>query len=78
MNDQKIWEINICQIGTVDLHYKTDSLRFLREGFLGLAKELRDVADELEALDTVGRNQAAFETPCPSSMPPLKGEGIGA
>lgn len=47
---RKRWEISVCPMGMVHVHYKTGSLDILKEGFLGLAREIRDVADQLEAL----------------------------
>ena len=41
MDEQIGWEITLCQTGTVHVHYETGSIHVLKEGFLGLARELR-------------------------------------
>lgn len=55
---QKRWEINVCELGTVHVHYETGSLHILEDGFVGLARELREVADQLEALDSANGSQS--------------------
>lgn len=63
MEKQKRWEINVCQTGRIHVHYETGSVHVLEEGFLGLARELRAVADQLEALDSAGGSQS-HKRPC--------------
>ncbi|MBI4522929.1 MAG: hypothetical protein HY695_03845 [Deltaproteobacteria bacterium] len=58
MEQQKRWEINVCQTGRLHVHYETGSLQVLKEGFLGLARELRAVADQLEALHSIPAGQS--------------------
>lgn len=53
MDKQKLWEIHVCQTGAVHVHYESSSARVLRDGFSGLARERRDVADQLEDLELV-------------------------
>lgn len=69
MDEQRIWEITLCQAGTVRVHYETGSLHILKEGFLGLARELRDVADQIEARAI----KSCSNDSLPSSAPPFEG-----
>ena len=47
---EKKWEVTIGQGALVHVHYKTASTEVINDGFKGLARELREVADEIEAL----------------------------
>ncbi|MBI4490492.1 MAG: hypothetical protein HY694_15520 [Deltaproteobacteria bacterium] len=46
----KRWEVAVCEKGTVHVHYGTGSLHILEEDFLGLAREIQEIAEQLEAL----------------------------
>jgi hypothetical protein len=50
ITDRAKWEITLCPTGKIHVHYQTGSSDVLREGYLRLTQELRDVADELAAL----------------------------
>jgi hypothetical protein len=47
---EKKWEVTICPTATVHVHYETGSPEILQDGFRGLARELRDVANQLDAM----------------------------
>jgi len=46
----KKWEVTLSQGALVHVHYETASAEVINEGFKGLARELREVADEIEAI----------------------------
>jgi hypothetical protein len=46
----KKWEVSLGPEALVHVHYSTASPEVISEGFQGLARELRDVADQIEAL----------------------------
>jgi hypothetical protein len=53
MNDGRLakkWEVNLGPEALVHVHYATASAEVINEGFKGLAQELREVADQLEAI----------------------------
>ena len=62
-------------IGT--LHYETASTEVINDGFKGLARELREVADEIEAIAPQARQQTN-NTKHSSKRLLSKGCGIGA
>jgi hypothetical protein len=47
---EKKLEVTLCPAATVHVHYETGSREVLQDGFKGLARELRDVADQLDAM----------------------------
>jgi uncharacterized protein YbaP (TraB family) len=47
MRKNRRWEIALCERGTVHLHYGTGSLHILKEDFLDLAVELKQLANRL-------------------------------
>ena len=75
----KKWEVTLGQGALVHVHYETASTDVVNDGFKGLARELREVADEIEAL--APQQATNLKT---STIPPLlrrllaKGCGIGA
>ena len=44
------WEVSLGPEALVHVHYVTASPEVVSDGFEGLARELRDVADQIEAL----------------------------
>lgn len=53
MNDSdcgRKWEVSLGPEALVHVHYMTASPEVISDGFEGLARELRDVADQIEAL----------------------------
>jgi hypothetical protein len=44
------WEVTLAQGAQVHVHYDTASTEVINDGFKGLARELRRVADEIEAI----------------------------
>ena len=48
------------------MHYETASTEVINDGFKGLARELREVADEIEAIAPQARQQ-----PTTLSIPPF-------
>jgi hypothetical protein len=46
---KKKWEVIIGQGALVHVHYETASTEVINDGFKGLARELREVADQIEA-----------------------------
>jgi hypothetical protein len=58
MEKAKRWEIALCEEAMVHVHYETGSPEIFKEGLIGLARELREVADQIEAI-------AANKTPKP-------------
>jgi hypothetical protein len=57
--DRAKWEITLCPTGKIHVHYQTGSSDVLRGGYLRLAQELRDVADQMAALSAQKRNRTA-------------------
>lgn len=53
----KKWEVSLGQGALVHLHYETASTEVISDGFKGLARELREVADEIEAIALQSRQQ---------------------
>jgi hypothetical protein len=53
----KRWEITLCPTETLHVHYQTGSPEVFQEGFKGLARELREVADQLEAIAMARKDQ---------------------
>jgi len=47
---EKKWEVTIGQVALVHVHYETASTEVINDGFKGLARELREVADQIEAI----------------------------
>jgi hypothetical protein len=43
----KRWELTLSPMGMVHLHYETSISSILQEGIAGLARELHQLADEL-------------------------------
>ena len=54
---EKKWEVTLGQGALVHLHYETASTEVINHGFKGLARELREVADEIEAIAPQARQQ---------------------
>jgi hypothetical protein len=52
------WEITLCPAGKIHVHYQTGSPDVLRGGYLRLAQELRDVADQMAALSVPKSGQS--------------------
>jgi hypothetical protein len=53
MNDdgsEKKWEVTLGPEPLVHVHYATASPAVISDGFKGLARELREVADQLDAI----------------------------
>jgi hypothetical protein len=53
MNDsrsEKKWEVSLGPEALVHVHYTTASSEVISNGFRGLARELREVADQIEAI----------------------------
>jgi hypothetical protein len=53
MNDSssgKQWEVSLGPEPSVHVHYATASPQVISDGFEGLARELREIADQLEAI----------------------------
>jgi hypothetical protein len=63
MEQQKIkrWELTLSPMGMVHLHYETLLSNVLQEGIGGLARELRQVADELTRLDSARETAVDLE-----------------
>ena len=49
-NAEKKWEVTFGPEPLVHVHYATASPEVISDGFKGLARELREVADQLEAI----------------------------
>jgi hypothetical protein len=47
---EKKWEVTIGQGAVVHVHYEMASTEVINDGFKGLARELREVADQIEAI----------------------------
>jgi hypothetical protein len=58
ITDRVKWEITLCPTGKLHVHYQTGSPDVLRGGYLRLAQELREVADQMAALSTKTRRGA--------------------
>jgi hypothetical protein len=56
----KRWELTLSPVGTVHLHYETLLSSILQEGIGGLARELHQLADELNRLGSIREAHAAF------------------
>ena len=54
----KKWEVTLGQGALVHVHYETASTEVINEGFKGLARELREVADEIEAIAPKAKQEA--------------------
>ena len=53
MNDatpEKKWEVTLGPEPLVHVHYATASAQVISDGFKGLARELRELADQLDAI----------------------------
>lgn len=53
MNDGysgKKWEVTLNPGAVIHVHYETASTAVINDGFKGLARELREVADQIEAI----------------------------
>jgi hypothetical protein len=48
MEKTRRWEIAICERGTVHVHYGTGSLHILAEDFHRLARDIQEVAVQME------------------------------
>jgi hypothetical protein len=55
---EKKWEVTLGQGALVYVHYETASTEVINDGFMGLARELREVADQIEAIAPKTRRQA--------------------
>lgn len=53
----KKWEVTLCPTATLHVHYETGSPEVFQEGFRGLARELREVAAELDAIAAAQKDQ---------------------
>jgi len=53
----KKWEVTLCPETLIHVHYETASKEVINDGFKGLARELREVADQIEAIGTKTRQQ---------------------
>lgn len=49
-SSEKKWEVTLGPEPLVHVHYATASPEVISDGFKGLARELREVADQLEAI----------------------------
>ena len=49
-NAEKKWEVTLGPEPLVHVHYATASPEVISDGFEGLARELGDVADQLDAI----------------------------
>jgi hypothetical protein len=47
---EKKWEVTIGQGAVVHVHYETASTEVINDGFKGLARELSEVAAQIEAI----------------------------
>jgi hypothetical protein len=58
MEKPRRWEIAICERGTVHVHYGTGSLHILAEDFHRLARDIQEVAVQMEikGISTFQRN----------------------
>jgi hypothetical protein len=54
---EKKWEVTLGQGALVHVHYETASTEVINDGFKGLARELREVADQIEAIAPQTRRQ---------------------
>lgn len=53
----KKWEVSLGPESLVHVHYTTASTEVISDGFQGLARELREVADQIEALARNHKNE---------------------
>lgn len=49
-NAEKKWQVTIGPEALIHVHYETASTEVINNGFKGLARELREVADQIEAI----------------------------
>jgi hypothetical protein len=56
MGKARRWEIAICERGTVHVHYGTGSLHILAEDFHRLARDIQEVAVQME-IESVSASQ---------------------
>ena len=49
-SSEKKWEVSLGPESLVHVHYATASPEVISDGFNGLARELREVANQLEAI----------------------------
>jgi hypothetical protein len=49
-NSGKRWEVTLGQGALVHVHYETASTEVINNGFKALARELRELADQIEAI----------------------------
>jgi hypothetical protein len=58
MEKPRRWEIAVCERGTVHVHYGTGSLHILAEDFHRLARDIQELAVqmEIERLSAPGRH----------------------
>jgi hypothetical protein len=47
---EKRWEVTLSSEALIHVHYETASSEVINNGFKGLARELREVADQIEAI----------------------------
>ena len=57
MKKNRSWEIALCEIGTVHVHYGTGSLHILKEDFADLAVELQQLANRLNVTSQENETQ---------------------
>ena len=50
VSEVKRWEITLDPDSRIHVHYATTSSEVINDGFKGLARELREIADQFEAL----------------------------
>jgi hypothetical protein len=61
MNDTyavKRWEVTLSPEALIHVHYETASTEVIHNGFKGLAQELREVADQIEAIAPKTRQES--------------------
>jgi hypothetical protein len=51
------WEVTLSPEALIHVHYKTASPEVINDGFKGLARELRELADQIEAIAPKTRQQ---------------------
>jgi hypothetical protein len=57
----KRWELSLSPMGMVHLHYETLLSNLLQDGMGALARELHQLADELNRLESTRESQVACE-----------------
>jgi hypothetical protein len=63
----KKWEVTLGQGALVHVHYETASTEVINHGFKALARELREVADQIEAIvPTIDGKHNGLTIPPPS------------